>query len=197
MWLRNSAKLWTACEKKTRAYKKKLTKSQRKTFRSQMWLFRKRPEELTADQEHQLQDLFAAIPDLERVYHFRWGLTNIFDSPMTREAAADQFDEIRNPLDAADSDDQVLLEFFNTYDAHRDGILAYFDERKTSGVMEGIINKARVITKRCYGVKSIATLWSRLCLDINLKHLATATKSVKQIHALTNSIRTKIASYYT
>ncbi len=33
--------------------------------------------------------------------------------------------------------------------------------------MEGINNKARVITKRCYGVKSSDTLWNRLILDLN------------------------------
>jgi hypothetical protein len=33
--------------------------------------------------------------------------------------------------------------------------------------VEGINNKARVITKRCYGVKSSATLWNRLILDLN------------------------------
>ena len=33
--------------------------------------------------------------------------------------------------------------------------------------VEGINNKARVITKRCYGVKSSDTLWNRLILDLN------------------------------
>ena len=33
--------------------------------------------------------------------------------------------------------------------------------------VEGINNKARVITKRCYGVKSSDTLWNRLIVDLN------------------------------
>ena len=33
--------------------------------------------------------------------------------------------------------------------------------------MEGISNKARVTTKRCYGVKSSGTLWNRFILDLN------------------------------
>ena len=33
--------------------------------------------------------------------------------------------------------------------------------------MEGINNKARVITKRAYGLKSAASLWNRLILDLN------------------------------
>ena len=41
------------------------------------------------------------------------------------------------------------------------------DGRYTSAAVEGINNKARVITKRCYGVKSSDTLWNRLILDLN------------------------------
>ena len=43
----------------------------------------------------------------------------------------------------------------------------YFEGRYTSAAVEGINNKARVITKRCYGVKTAKTLLSRLILDLN------------------------------
>lgn len=162
-----------------------------------MWLFRKRPEDLTPEQAEQLQTLIAAIPDLELAYYVRTGITNIFDSPLTRDEAARQIEDLRKQLDPDDEDNQTLLEFFNTYDAQREGILAYFDERKTSGPVEGLNNKARVITKRCYGIKSIPTLHSRLCLDINLKSLAIATRTVAQMHTIINNIRQQIAGYYT
>ena len=57
--------------------------------------------------------------------------------------------------------------FWTTYDNWKTGILNYFDGRYTSAAVEGINNKARVITKRCYGVKSSGTLWNRLILDLN------------------------------
>jgi len=60
-----------------------------------------------------------------------------------------------------------LEDFVCTYEKWQDSILAYFDERHTSAAVEGINNKARVITKRCYGVKSAETLWRRLILDLN------------------------------
>lgn len=95
-----------------------------------------------------------------------------------------------------DPDHQDLLQFFQTYDAHREGILAYFDERKTSGPVEGLNNKARVITKRCYGLKDVKTLWSRLCLDVNLATQAVAF-SVTGIHQLANRIRAIFLGFYT
>jgi Transposase len=42
-----------------------------------------------------------------------------------------------------------------------------FDARQTSAAVEGVNNKARVITKRSYGLKSATSLWDRLILDLN------------------------------
>jgi hypothetical protein len=38
---------------------------------------------------------------------------------------------------------------------------------KASGPVAGINNKARVIVKRAYGLKSADSLWTRLVLDLN------------------------------
>ena len=62
--------------------------------------------------------------------------------------------------------------------------------------MEGLNNKARVITKRCYGVKNTKTLWNRLCLDVNLAARA-ARFTVQDIRALANRIRGVFLGYYT
>ncbi len=161
-----------------------------------MWLFRRRPEDLSDQQRADLQTLFEQIPDLELPYCFRWGLTEIFDQAASRSEAARRFEEFRALMDPEDEDNQVLLEFFATYDAHRDAILAYFDERKTSGPVEGLNNKARVVTKRCYGVKDTQTLWNRLCLDVNLAALAVGSTAAA-MHNLAHQIRTVFLGYYT
>jgi Transposase len=57
--------------------------------------------------------------------------------------------------------------FFRTYEQWQEQILNYFESGQTSGVVEGINNKARVVTKRAYGIKSADTLWTRLILDLN------------------------------
>ena len=50
---------------------------------------------------------------------------------------------------------------------HWDGILAYFDEGRSSGPVEGLNTKLRVITRRGYGISSVTTLWTRALLDVN------------------------------
>ena len=54
-----------------------------------------------------------------------------------------------------------------TFEAWQEEILNYSDAHQTSGPVEGINNKARVITKRAYGLKSARSLWDRLILDLN------------------------------
>ena len=56
--------------------------------------------------------------------------------------------------------------------------------------MEGINNKARVITKRTYGLKSAKSLWDRLILDLNrasqaigysIEHIRQMAKALKAL----------------
>jgi len=140
--------------------------------------------------------LFARLPELEGPYWCRWVVTEIFDVAADARDAAERLAEYRSLLDAGDETDRPLLEFFARYDEHRDGILAYFAERKSSGVVEGLNNKARVITKRCYGVKSTQTLWDRLCLDVNWAGKAIGW-TIQQMHHLTQRIRTTFLALYT
>jgi transposase len=57
--------------------------------------------------------------------------------------------------------------FVRAYERWQEEILNYFEARQTSGPVEGINNKARVILRRAYGLKSADSLWTRLILDLN------------------------------
>jgi transposase len=69
-------------------------------------------------------------------------------------------------LDATDAFPN-LAKVVNTYEKWQLLILNYFPAHPTSAAVEGINNKARVITKRAYGLKSADSLWTRLILDLN------------------------------
>jgi hypothetical protein len=57
--------------------------------------------------------------------------------------------------------------FIRTFETWQEEILNYFEAGQTSGPVEGINNKARVIVKRAYGLKAADSLWTRLILDLN------------------------------
>jgi transposase len=141
-----------------------LSKAQKKRFRALMWEFRRDPEELKPEQREALEALFAEIPVLRHAYEARVRFKEIFDTAPDRATAEQQLAELRAQTESLGLD---FSKFWTTYDNWKTGILNYFDGRYTSAAVEGINNKARVITKRCYGVKSSDTLWSRLILDLN------------------------------
>jgi len=78
--------------------------------------------------------------------------------------------------------------FVRTFEAWQEEILNYFDARKTSGPVEGINNKARVIVKRAYGLKSADSLWTRLVLDLN-RARDVVTHTISQIRELVIGFR--------
>lgn len=157
-----------------------------------MWQFRRRRKDLTAEDEAELEALFQAIPALELPYSFREDIAEVFDTATSRHEAERRLEELREVV----ADEPELLKFFAMYDRWKDGILAYFDRHETSGVVEGLNNKARVITRRSYGLKSADSLWRRLVLDVN-GFVNVVRRTVAEMHALARSIQAKFRGYYT
>jgi transposase len=168
----------------TREYKAKLNRAERKAFRSQMWAFRRDPESLTAEEKKALEGLFEVIPKSKALYQVRLRFKEIFDTARDRTTAARWLRDLRREAEQLSLD---LAPFFATYDRWKTEILNYFDARQTSAAVEGINNKARVITKRTYGLKSAQSLWNRLILDLNRASEAIGC-SIEQIRQIAKGL---------
>ena len=162
-----------------------MSKAQRKAFRSQMWAFRRDPGSLTPEEQQALEGLFGKIPKLKELYRVRLRFKGIFDTAADRTAAARWLRQLRRETTNLGLD---LGAFFATYDRWKTSILNYFDARQTSAAVEGINNKARVITKRAYGLKSADSLWSRLILDLNRASEAVGW-SIEQIRQMARGLK--------
>ena len=162
-----------------------MNKAERKAFRSQMWAFRRNPEGLTAEEQRALEDLFATIPKLEDLYRVRLRFKEIFDTAGDRTTAVRWLRRLRSEIEDLGLD---LGAFFATYDRWKTEILNYFEARQTSAAVEGINNKARVITKRAYGLKSADSLWTRLILDLNRASEAIGW-SIEQIRQIARGLK--------
>jgi transposase len=151
-------------KKITRAYQAKLSKAQRKEFRALLWEFRRDPQDLSQEQKQTLEELFCKLPRLRTLYELRRRFQRIFDTAQDRHKAHRAL--IRLFLDMVD-DFPELNAFVGTFETWQEEILNYFEARQTSAAVEGLNNKARVILKRCYGLKGADSLWTRLILDVN------------------------------
>jgi transposase len=150
-----------------------------------MWAFRRDPAGLTAEERQALEGLFETIPKLKDLYWVRLRFKEIFDTARDRATAARWLRELRREAERLGLD---LKAFFETYDRWKTEILNYFDARQTSAAVEGINNKARVITKRSYGLKSADSLWNRLILDLNRASEAVGW-SIEQIRQMTRGLK--------
>ena len=129
-----------------------------------MWEFRRSPQDLSAEEKAKLEGLFRQLPRLRTLYEMRVRFQRIFDTAADRRKALRSLTELW--LDILDQAPE-MEPFICTFEAWQEEILNYFDGRQTSGPVEGVNNKARVIVKRAYGLKSADSLWSRLILDLN------------------------------
>jgi transposase len=129
-----------------------------------MWAFRRDPTSLTAEEQQALECLFEKIPALRELYRVRLRFKEIFDTAPNRTTAARWLRRLRDETERLGLD---LSPFFATYDRWKTEILNYFEAHQTSAAVEGVNNKARVITRRAYGLKSAKSLWDRLILDLN------------------------------
>ena len=88
--------------------------------------------------------MFETIPALKELYRVRLRFKEIFDTAR-RHTGGRWLRKLRGEAERLGLD---LGPFFETYDRWKTEILNYFDARQTSAAVEGINNKARVITKR-------------------------------------------------
>jgi transposase len=180
-------------KKITQAYRANLTAKERKEFKALMWEFRRAPEDLSSEQKAKLEALFVKLPQLRKLHEAKVRFKLIFDSAANRKEAASKLRALRMQVLADGLD---LEKFFVTYEDWRKEILNYFDERQTSAAVEGINNKARVITKRAYGLKSVDSLWTRMILDLNRAEEAVG-HTITQIKGMVNAFRAIFKPYCT
>jgi transposase len=155
--------------------------------------FRRRPEGLTQDKTQKLDDLFDKVPALGAIYHFRWQATSIFDTASTRAEAAQALEDWIAEVRATDVDWEPFITMLKN---HWDGILAYFDERRSSGPVEGLNNKIRVAMRRGYGIRNLTTLWTRVLLDINWSWKKLG-QTIQGLRTFVSRIQGQFASSYT
>jgi transposase len=150
-----------------------------------MWEFRRNPADLSAAETAKLEALFEKLPRLRTLYGLRVRFREVFETATNRRQALRSLVAVF--LDILD-DFPALDAFIRTFEAWQDEILNYFEAGQTSGPVEGINNKARVIVKRAYGLKSADSLWTRLVLDLNRAKDAVG-QTIGQIRDLVASFR--------
>jgi transposase len=163
------AKNYRACvdkvrKKECRRLKSELPEAAYAEIKSVMWIVRKNNRDLTADERKKLNHLFEYAPDLKLAYTFREELTSIFELNLTVEDGKSRLLKWRDKVRRSGL--TCFNQFLTTLDNWIDKIANYFSDRLTSGFVEGLNNKIKVLKRRCYGILRTTSLFQRLFLDL-------------------------------
>ena len=115
------------------------------------------------DKEH-LELLFKHSPTLKLAYKLARKLTGIYNKKHRKKTANKK---IHNWVAKVKKSNLTCFnKFIKTLTKHQEYITNYFIDRNTSGFVEGINNKIKVIKRRCYGLTNVKNFFQRIFLDL-------------------------------
>ena len=136
-----------------------------------MWPFRHHRDDLSEDENDRLEKLFELAPSLKECYKLREELYGIFEiEGLSKKEGKEKIDEWCKKANLFETKGfNPFTSFIKTYRNFEENILNYFTNRISSGPVEGLNNKIKVIKRRGFGFRNIANFAKRLFLDINYK----------------------------
>lgn len=135
------------------------------TLKHTMWPFRKRKQDLTPDEAAALRRLLEQSPDLLRAYELREGLRAIFETATSKRVGVRRINAWMKRVRASGLD--CYTSVIKLLERWLDYIANYFHERQTSGFVEGLNNKIKVLKRRCFGIINPTSLFQRMTLDMH------------------------------
>jgi len=124
--------------------------------RGRKFIWLKNGKDLTPEQMEKLTSLWQKSKRLAKAYQWKEEFRAIYEQSLTVEEGKRQIEEW---LDKAQA---VYSEAITTIRNHLDGISNYFRNRTTSGAMEGINNRIKLIKRQAYGFVNFNNFRERL-----------------------------------
>jgi len=125
---------------------------QKKVLKGSRWLLLKAAENLDPkhDEEARLEEALKLNKPLALAYYMKEDLRQFWEQPGKRFATAFLNDWIRR---ANASGVHMLEKMARTLEAHRSGLLAYYDFPISTGPLEGTNNKIKTMKRQAYGFR--------------------------------------------
>jgi len=141
-----------------------LPKAAYQQLKGSLWAFRKNEADLNPEERLILDRLFAYSPLLKQAYALREQLTAIFEQPPFKNDAK----QALRAWEAHVRDSRLTCFdcFLKTLHRYWEPITNYFVDLLTSGFVEGLNNKLKVLKRRCYGILNLGHLFQRVFLDL-------------------------------
>ena len=129
----------------------------RKVIKGTRWLLLKNPENLSdvRDEKIRLQEALKLNEPLAMAYYLKEELRMLWSCKSKREAEM-YLESWRKKVYATSIG--PLIKFANSLSGHRSAILNWFDHKISTGPLEGINNKIKVLKRKAYGFRDMEYL---------------------------------------
>jgi transposase len=154
----------TVRKQELKRLKRELPKADYQQLKGSLWAFRKNQVDLSPDEHALLARLFGYSVELAAAHLLREELTAIFEQA---QSLAQAQAELRAWQERVRYSGLTCFDtFLNTLDYCWTEITNYFVHRDSSGFVEGLNNKIKVLKRRCYGLFNLGHLFQRIFLDL-------------------------------
>lgn len=144
--------------------RKVLSEEEYKTLKTAISILIKKQELYTKEDKRELELLFHYSPALKAAYRLTRQLTSIYNSKHRKKTATRKINDWIQQV--RDKEVSCFDGFIKTLIKYQDYIVNYFVGRNTSGFVEGLNNKFKVLKRRCYGIVNIKHYFQRIFLDL-------------------------------
>ena len=158
------SKVDTLRKQELKRLKKCLSVAEYKELKGAMWALRHPWDNLSEKKRQVLVKLFNHSKELEKAYTAMTKLTDIFNDSVSKSSGKRRLKSWIKAVEASSL--SCFSSFIKTLQHHFDEISNYFISHKSSGFVEGLNNKIKVIKRRCYGIFKLDHLYQRIFLDI-------------------------------
>ncbi len=118
----------------------------------------KNQENLTDTQQEKLDQVYETCPTLRMAHRLKECLRHIFECHSTKEKAIQRLQKWSHIAER----EQLFPEFRKTLARWMDKMANYFHQRTTSGMVEGINNKVKLIKRRAFGFRNFGNFRLRV-----------------------------------
>ena len=147
-------------DKTRRRLQKLIAKDRSEKLKDLRWIILKNNKNLTPEEKEKLQFAFECSTGIKEMYELKEAIRAVFEKNISKERARKQ---LRTLVDKAkEINDKSIKSFIKTYNTFEEYILNYFLKRKSNGLVEGIINKIKVIKRMAYGMPNFVNFSGRI-----------------------------------
>lgn len=145
--------------------KEELSEEEYKKLKNVHWILRKKPDNLNDSEKETLTYLFGLSSLIKEAYELTYELTGIFDDKELTQKEGKE--KIKKWIEKVNNSSVTCFEkFINTLNKYMDKITNYFINRESSGFVEGLNNKLKVIKRQCYGLRNVDNFFRRIYLSL-------------------------------